>query len=102
MEIFDLTLSQMLMMFMLIIIGFLLKKKNIVPDDAYVTISKLETFVFVPALNLINMLSNCTVNSFVQNSYLILFGFGAVLCAVAMAYPVSRLFVRKATDNAAK
>ena len=59
MEIFDLTLSQMLMMFMLIIIGFLLKKKNIVPDDAYVTISKLETFVFVPSLILktfLNML----------------------------------------------
>ena len=102
MEIFNLTLSQMLMMFMLIIIGFVLKKKNIVPDNAYITISKLETFVFVPALNLGTMLSNCSVTSFVQNSYLILFGLATILCAVAMAYPVSHLFVRNASDSAAK
>ena len=55
------TLSQMLLMFTLILIGFLLRKKNILPDNAHIIMSKLETWVFVPALNFSNMVKNFTV-----------------------------------------
>ena len=42
----------MLLMFALIIVGFILRKKQLLPDNAYTVLSKLETFLFVPALNL--------------------------------------------------
>jgi len=100
MEIFNLTLSQMLMMFTLILVGFIIRKKNIVPDNSYVTIAKLETFVLTPSLNLYNQLTKCTVENFVKNSNLMLYGLTLVLIAVAIAYPASALFVRNSKGDA--
>lgn len=100
MEMFSLTLSQMLMMFMLMLLGFLLRKKRILSDDAYITMSKLETYVFVPALNLDNMMKNCTPETFTENSVLILYGLGVILVAIALAYPLSALFIRNHRESA--
>ena len=94
MEIFNLTLKQMLMMFFLIMIGFLLRKKCILPDNAHITMSKMETFIFVPALSLFNQMTKCTVKTFTENAVLILYGAVMVAMAVALAYPLSKLFVR--------
>ncbi len=99
MQIFNLTLSQMLLMFSLILIGFFLKKKNIVPDNAYITLSRLETWVFVPALNFGNMVRNCSVENFSENSMLILYGTGVIAAAIMVAYPLSVLFVGKKNKN---
>lgn len=100
MEIFNLTLSQMLMMFTFILIGFLLRKTKILPDNAYVTMSRLETYIFVPALNLYNQMTRCTVETFKQNSSLILYGAVLVLAATAVAYPLSVLFERRHRESA--
>lgn len=94
MEIFNSTLQQMLMMFFLIVVGFVLRKKCILPDNANVTMSKLETFVFVPALSLFTLMTKCTVETFAENAELILYGLVITLVAVAMAYFLSRFFVR--------
>ncbi len=99
MEVFSLTLDQMLMLFSLILIGFFLRKKRIVPDDTFKVLSKLETFVFVPALSLHNQMTNCTVKTFAENSVLILYGFGCALAAVLLSYPLSRLFVKNCKDS---
>lgn len=94
MEIFSLTLSQMLMMFLLILAGFLLRKAKVLPESSDITMSRLETYVFVPALQFFNQLKNCTVETFAENSVLILYGAVIVVIAVALAYPLSSLFVR--------
>lgn len=94
MEIFKLTLNQMLMMFSLILVGFLLRKCRVLPEEACVVLSKAETFVFVPALTLYNQLNKCTVATFTANSTLIPLGFLLVGAAILLAYPLSRLFVR--------
>ncbi len=95
MEIFNLTLSQMLMMFTLIAVGFFLRKKCILPDNAGTVLSKAETWIFVPALSLFNMINKCTVESFAQNWTLMLYGAVTVLAAIAVAYPLSALFFKK-------
>ena len=100
MEIFSLTLSQMLMMFTLILAGFLLRKARILPNDSDVTMSRLETYIFLPALNLFNMMTNCTVNTFKSNSVLILYGLLLIIFAVALAYPLSKLFIRNSSESA--
>ncbi len=99
MQIFTLTFKQMLMMFTLILIGFLLRKKSILPENAGTTMAKLETFIFVPALSLFTQMTKCTVESFKANADLILYGFIIVLGAVLVAYPLSRCFVRKSADS---
>ncbi|MBR3849240.1 MAG: hypothetical protein IKM36_01980, partial [Oscillospiraceae bacterium] len=72
MEVFSLTLRQMLVMFTLILIGFLLRKKSILPDNAGRVMAKMETFIFVPALSLFTQMTKCTVRSFAENAHLIL------------------------------
>lgn len=94
MEIFKLTLQQMLMMFFLIVVGFILRKKCLLPDNAHTVMSKLETFIFVPALSLFTLMTKCTVQTFADNAELILYGLVITLAAVAMAYLLSRFFVR--------
>lgn len=98
MEIFKLTLSQMLMMFTLILVGFILRKKSPLPDNSHVVMSKLETFAITPALTLFNMMSKCTVKTFAENWTLILYGLVMILAAVFLSYPLSKLFVRKSDD----
>lgn len=94
MEIFEKTLQQMLMMFTMILVGFLLRKASKLPDNAHTTMSKLETFIFVPALSLFTLMTKCTVQTFAENATLILYGLGITLVAIALAYFLSRFFVR--------
>lgn len=94
MEVFNLTLTQMLNMFVLILTGFILKKLGALPEGSDKVISKLETTAFVPALALSNQIANCTVENFVQNSRLMLYGLVIVVVAIGLAYPMSKLFVK--------
>ena len=99
MEIFLLTLKQMMMMFFLILAGILLRKKCLLPDNAHTTMSKLETFVFVPALTLSNQINKCNLQTFTENAPLLLYGLMLILCAMLLAGPLSRLFIRNAHSS---
>lgn len=94
MEIFNLTLKQMLLMFTLILVGFLIRKKSNLPENAGTIMAKLETFIFVPALSLYTQMTKCTMEAFQENAVLILYGFFIVLGAIILSYPLSRCFVR--------
>ncbi len=94
MEVFSLTLNQMLVMFIFIFLGFILGKGKILPKQTALTLSRLETYLFVPALNLSNMLTNCTLATFKENSIFILYGFILVVVAIVFSYPISKLFIR--------
>ncbi len=99
MEIFFLTLKQMLMMVSLMMAGYILRKKNIVPDNAGTILSKLETYIFVPALSLINQINNCTIETFANNSSLMLYGIVLIIITIGVSTVVSRLFVRNASQS---
>ncbi len=99
MEIFILVVKQMMTMMLLICLGFLLRKKKILPQDADKTISKLETWIFVPALSFITQLNNCTVETFKGNYKMILYGSALILTAIVIATFASKLFVRNAKGN---
>ena len=92
----------MLMMFTLMALGFLLRKLKILPENADTVMSRLETYIFCPALSFGNLIGNCTVKTFSENSRLILYGGTIILVAILLAYPLSALFVRNyKTDRAA-
>ena len=59
--IFNATLSQMLFLFLLIIIGYILAKLKLVPDNSERVLSKLENYLFLPALILGTFITNFTV-----------------------------------------
>ncbi len=95
MEMFIMVLEQMLMMFALMAVGFALKKSKILPDDTARALSRLETYLFLPALNLANQLKNCTVDTLKANYRLVLYGLLAAILAVATAYFLSPLLFKK-------
>ncbi len=97
---FEMTLKQMLTMFAFILVGYVLRKGKILPEDSGVTLARLETYLFVPALTLSSMISHCTVENFLENWTLILYGAVACLVFILAAIPLSRLFVPKAKTSA--
>lgn len=101
MDVFYLTLNQMLTMTVFIIVGYVLRKTKILPDTAYITLSRIETYFIVPALYLYNWMRNCTVATLTENSILILYGLISIVCAILVSYPLSKLFVRKADTSEA-
>ncbi len=88
------TLSPMLVMFLCIIIGFVLKKKNMLPDNADKTMSKIENYVCVPALAFSTFAVNCTVDSISKYYNIILYSAVAVVLAIVIAVPLSKVFVK--------
>ncbi|MBR5218223.1 MAG: AEC family transporter [Clostridia bacterium] len=100
MEIFNLTLTQMLMMFSFMLCGFAARKTKIVPESAEFVLSRIETYIFCSGITLYSMINNCTVENFVQNSSLILYGGLTVLGALLIAYPLSILFQPDHKENA--
>lgn len=99
MEVFYLTLEQMLLMFLLIVVGFAFRKKKLLPDNAYSAFSKLETYLLVPSLTLYTQINKCTVASLTENWMLILYGAAVVLFSMVLAYPLSKLFVPNAASS---
>lgn len=59
--IFTTTLSQMAFLFLLIAIGYILSKGNLIPQNSESVLSKLENYIFIPALVMGNFISNFTV-----------------------------------------
>lgn len=102
MEMFYLTLSQMMTMFILIVAGYALRKGSILPEDSHLTMSRLETYALVPALNIVNWSRNCNPQTLRENSVLIIYGLGVIIFAVALAYILSAVFVRNAKTDAEK
>lgn len=99
MDMFLKTLTQMLMMATFIVIGFTLRKKKIVPEDTGITLSRLETYLFVPALNFFNQAKYCTIDNLRENSGLIMSGAILAIAAIILAIPLSHLFVRRIKNS---
>ncbi len=63
MEIFGTTLNQMAFLFSFILLGYILSKLKLIPDNAQATLSKLENYLFIPALVLGTFIDNFTANT---------------------------------------
>ncbi len=92
------TLSPMLIMFLCMVIGFVLRKQNLLPTDAAAVMSKLESYVFVPALSLHTFMTYCTVDSITANYKFVLFSVVGLAISVLMAIPLSYFFIKRGGD----
>ena len=85
----------MAVLFICIAVGFILKKFNLLPDNANSVMSKLENWVFCPALTISTFMTRCTVSNLKENYSLILYCIGTGIVAFGIAVFLARLFVRK-------
>ena len=91
-ETFIATLSPMLLMFLCIVVGFILKKTKVLPDNSYIVMSRLETYVFLPALNISTFMTYCTVDSLKEQYVNVIYSIIAVAVSVGLATFLSRFF----------
>lgn len=89
------TLTPMLTLFTCIAIGFIIKKANILPDNASSVIAKLITWVLYPALSFSTMARFFTINTIKVHMTNIIMCVVSVTLAVLIAIPLSYIFVRK-------
>ena len=80
------TLEQMAFLFSLIFIGYALMKANVLPDNASAVLSKLENYIFLPALVLDIFISNFSVSKLETSYKLMLFSFGLMLVMIGLAF----------------
>ena len=89
------TLTPMLVLFLCIIIGYVLRVKKILPEDAGTVMSRLENYCFMPALVIGDFMVKCTVSSLKYNYKLLLYSFLGLAVAIIIAIPLSCLFQKK-------
>lgn len=82
----------MLVMFLCMIVGFLSNKLKLAPDNTATVLSKLENYFFVPALIINTFMKYCTVSSVTEQYKLILYCLAALVIALAVALPLSKVF----------
>lgn len=99
MKVFLATASPMLVLFGCIIIGFVLKKFNVLSSNSASVLSKLETTVIVPSLTLSTFMNYCTIGSLKENANLILYSCIALVPAIALGIGLACLFIRKCSYN---
>ena len=91
-DVFKATLNPMLVLFICILVGFILNKKSILPDNAAAVLSKLENYVLVPSLIIHTFMKYCTIASLKEQYKLVLYCTLAVAIGVALAYALSGIF----------
>lgn len=94
-DIFLATLSPMLMMFCCMVIGFILNKKKLCPENTATVLSKLETYVLAPALTVSTFSRYCTVQSLSEQYKMILYCLLALAIAIALSFSLAPLFAKK-------
>jgi len=93
-EIFNSTLTQMLVLFTFIAVGYFLRKSNLMPDESAGILSKLETYFIVPALIIESFSKNFTLNNISEHYDLIIYSVVLMAVALIIAIPLSKVFGR--------
>ena len=95
MEIFYSTLTQMLVMFCFMLIGFLANKFSLLPENAATVLSKLENYVLVPALVFDTLMTNCQAAALKNNYPLILYCMLLLVISFVVSIPLSKYFAHE-------
>lgn len=89
------TLDPMMMLFLCIAVGFIIRKAGILPDNAGKVMAKLVTWVFSPALSFSTMARFCTLDSLKSHALNIVLATFCVFLGLGMAVFLARFFVKE-------
>lgn len=94
MELFGPILNQMIVLALFIVIGFVLSHWKIVPKEAAQSLSKMETFVFVPAMIINTFVQNCTPEKLSSVWQLLLMSCALVAILVPVSLAIGKLLYK--------
>ena len=95
MKVFSATFNQMLVLFIFMAVGFLLNKKKLLPENGSTTLSKLETYLFVPCLVFTVFNKYCTVENFKQKWVYIIYGTVIMAVSLVIGILLAKLFAKE-------
>ncbi len=95
MQLFSTTLSQMAVLFSLILIGYALAKAKIMPEGSAGILSKMENWVFIPALVVMTFVTDFTKDKLTVMWKPFLVSFGVLAVAIPLALLFARLLAGK-------
>ena len=94
MQVFTATLNQMLVLFIFMALGFFLNKKQLLPLDDSVVLSKLETYAFVPCLVFSVFYKYCTVENFKRKWTYMLYGAAVMAVSLPIGIVLAKFFAK--------
>ena len=94
MGVFVSTLNQTAFLFTFIVIGYILGKFKIIPDNSATVLSKLENNLFVPALVLGTFIKNFTVSQIASASKIFLSSIALVIIMILFSLLASKLVTK--------
>ena len=87
-------LNQMIFLFSLIVIGIILAKGKLLPENSALVLSKLENYLFVPALVLNTFIQNCSLEALKECWKLLLMGVILLLVLIPLSYLFAKLIYK--------
>lgn len=91
-EMLNVTLSQMAILFIFIAVGYAFGKLKLIPDNASKTLSKLELYILLPAYTFDTMSSNLTTDRLSKEYPLIIASLVIVIVTFGLSLVLARLF----------
>lgn len=85
-------LQQMLVLFLIVAVGYFLKKKNLIGENASKVLSDLEVYVFCPCLLLITFTNNFTLDMLAEKSILLC---ASTVITIFFSIPFSRMISKR-------
>lgn len=86
------TLNQMLVFFSVMILGFILRRTNSVPENADVSLSRVLTTVVSPALLLKTFAANFNMSNLMEKSYIFIWGIVLLFVLIFLGTALANLF----------
>lgn len=90
-EVFFTTLQKVSLLLIFIGIGYLMRRKKMLPEDTGKVLSKLATLVFCPAYTIKNLSQNVTMETVGKKVPLIFYGLICVLLVIGLAFILAKL-----------
>ncbi len=95
MQVFGATINQMLILFLFMAVGFFLNRRKLLPETTSVSLSKLETLLFVPCLTFNTFYKYCTHENFKQKWNYMVYGAAVMLVSLLIGITLAKLFSRR-------
>lgn len=92
---FTATLSPMLVMFLCMALGFIMKKKNLAPENSATVLSKIENYICMPFLVFNTFMTSCTVSSLKKDYELVLYSLFTLFTAFVIGLFLAKAFSEK-------
>ncbi len=95
MQVFEVTLQQMMVFFVIMVVGFFLNKKRLIPTGMDDVLSKLLFYILAPSLSFQTFAQNLKVETVIEKMTFLVWGTVLVTVLACLSYFIAKLFTKE-------